>query len=96
MLSIIGFAGLVVTILLGFEEPNSLLLRTFSAMLLAAPMAVLVHLTCTRSLTPERKRIWWKEFASAEIWSAFSEYLLSSDLGASADRRANRTRRTKT
>jgi hypothetical protein len=92
-LSVVGLAGLLLTFWFGFEEPNSSLLWPSVAMLLAGPMAALVHLTSTRTLTAERKRVWWKEFGSAEIWSAFSEYLSSPDLGASADRRATQAER---
>ena len=83
-----GVAGLLLTLWLGFEEPNFFLLSASVALVLAGPVAALVHLTCTRTLTAERKRVWWKVFASGEIWFALSEYLSSPDLSASADRRA--------
>jgi len=47
-----------------------------------------VHLWITRTLTAESKRVWWNEFGSAQVWSALSEYLSSSDLAAGAARRA--------
>ena len=98
--SVLGFAGLLLTILLGFEEPNRLLLWISCGLAVAAPIAVLIHLTCTPALTAERKRVWWKAFASGDVFSALSEYLSSPDLGGSADRRAivsqRRSRLTKT
>jgi hypothetical protein len=88
-LSVVGFVGLLLTFGLGFEEPPSrLLLLAAVAMTFAAPVLALVHLAMTRTLTAESKRIWWKEFASADIWSALSEYLSSDNLDATADRRA--------
>jgi hypothetical protein len=86
-LSLAGTVGLLLTFWLGFEEPNAWLLWT-SVLTPAIPIGVLVHLLVTRTLTPERKRLWWKELASGQIWSALSEYLSSLDLAASADRMA--------
>jgi hypothetical protein len=87
-LGVIGLAGLLLTFWLGFEESNSWLLWLSAPLVLAAPLAVVLHLAWTRSLPAEKKRVWWNEFASAEIWSALSEYLSSSDLSAGAERRA--------
>jgi hypothetical protein len=79
----------VLTAFLGFEEPpNALLLSISAAMTFVAPMAAMAHLAITRTLTFEKKRIWLREFASAEVWSALSEYLTSGNLSDSADRRA--------
>lgn len=89
-LSVLGVVGLVLTALLGFEEPpNAFLLGVSAAMAFAAPMAVLAHLATTRTLTFERKRVWMREFASAEVWAAMAEYLSSANLSKSADRRAS-------
>jgi hypothetical protein len=35
----------------------------------------------------DEKRIWLKEFGSAEVWSALFEYLTSTNLSESAKRR---------
>jgi hypothetical protein len=88
VLSVCGVTGLLLTFWLGFEEPNSLLLWASAAMTLAAPLGPVVHLWRTRTLTVESKRVWWNEFASAQVWSALSEYLSSPDLASSAGRRA--------
>ena len=87
-LTVTGIMGLLVTMVLGFEEPHTPMLLVAGAMTLAAPIAVLVHLRVTRGLTHEEKLIWLKEFRSANIWSAFSEYLSSTDLSEGAERRA--------
>jgi hypothetical protein len=85
VVSLLGLVAAMLTFWLGFEEPNSLLLWA-SVLTLATPIGVLVHLSMTRALTDESKRVWWKAFASAQMWSALSEYLSSPDLAASADR----------
>ena len=87
-LSLLGFVGLVLTFVLGFETPNTALLATSGALLLAAPLAVLWHVAATRTLTTAEKRLWMRELTGAEVWSAMSEYMTSPDLRASARRRA--------
>ena len=91
VLSLVGLVGALLTFWLGFEEPNSSLLSA-SVLTLATPIGVLAHLSMTRTLTAESKRVWWKAFASAQMWSAFSEYLSSPDLAGSADRMASNSR----
>jgi hypothetical protein len=88
VLTVVGIAGFVVTAMLGFEEPNTPMLLVSGAMTLAAPITALVHLSVTRGLTHDEKRIWLKEFGSAKVWSALSEYLSSTNLSGSARRRA--------
>src|SRR6266480_1155590 len=88
VLTVLGIAGFVMTAMLGFEEPNTPMLLVSGAMTLAAPITALVHLSVTRGLTHDEKRIWLKEFGSAEVWSALSEYLSSGNLSESARRRA--------
>jgi hypothetical protein len=84
VLSMAGIAGFVMTAMLGFEEPNTPMLLASGVMMLAAPITVLMHLSATRRLTHDEKRIWLKEFGSSEIWSALSEYLSSANLSESA------------
>ena len=88
VLALVGIAGFVLMAMLGFEEPNTPMLLLSSAMTLAAPIAALAHLSVTRGLTNVEKRIWLKEFGSAHVWSALSEYLSSPNLNESARRRA--------
>ena len=89
-LTMAGIIGTVVTAVLGFEEPNTPMLLVSGVLALAAPLAVLVHLRLTRGLTQDKKRIWLKEFRSAQVWSSLSEYLSSTDLSESARQRAQR------
>ena len=87
-LSIVGLSGVFLTFWFGFEEPNVWLATLSAAMLIATPLAVILHLTFTRTLSPEDRRIWWNDFTGADVWSALSEYLTSADLSATAQRRA--------
>jgi hypothetical protein len=88
VLTMVGIAGIVMTTMLGFEQPNVPMLVVSGAMMLAAPITALMHLSVTRALTRDEKRIWLKEFGSAEVWSALSEYLSSNNLRKSAKQRA--------
>ena len=83
----LGLAGLVLTLLLAFETPNTVLLATSGALTFAAPLAVLGHFAATRTLTTAEKRMWIRELTGAEAWSAMAEYMTSVDLRASARRR---------
>jgi hypothetical protein len=76
------------TVVLGFETPNTALFTTFGVLTLAAPLSGLWHFAATRALTRAEKRIWIVEFTGARASSAISEYMTSSDLRASARRRA--------
>ena len=86
-LSLLGVVGLLLTLVLGFETPNATLLAV-SALVFAAPLAALWHFVTTRSLTPTEKRIWMRELTGADVFSALSEYMRSTNLRASAERRA--------
>jgi hypothetical protein len=88
VLTVAGIAGIVVTTMLGFEEPDTPMLLVSGAMMLAAPIGALLHLSVTRGITHDEKRIWLKEFRSARIGSALAEYLSSANLSESARRRA--------
>jgi hypothetical protein len=87
-LSLLGLAGLALTLVLGFETPNTALFATSAALTFAAPLAALWHLAATRTLTTAEKRMWISEFTGAEAPSAMSEYMKSPDLRANARRRA--------
>jgi hypothetical protein len=78
-LSVCGMAGLAALGLLGFEEPDTTLLLISSALVFAAPIAVLVHLGFTRELTREEKRIWIHELTGRRAPWAFSDYVTTED-----------------
>jgi hypothetical protein len=99
VLSVVGMVVLTVTAIAGFEEPNTTLLLTSVALVIAAPAAMLVHLIGTKELTGRQKRIWIRELASSRAARAFSAYLTADDrsaaaerLGAEASTRSNETR----
>src|SRR4030095_6337862 len=50
-LSLLGLAGLMLTVLFGFETPNTALVATSGALTFAVPLAVLWHFAATRTLT---------------------------------------------
>lgn len=77
--SVFGMVGLALTGLIGFEEPNSTLLLVSSILIFAAPVAMLVHLSVTRELTRDEKRIWIQAMTSARAARVFSAYLTSPD-----------------
>ena len=87
-LSMLGLVGLVLTLALGFETPNTALLVVSGPLVFAAPLAALWHLAATRTLTSNEKRVWARELTGAGVFSALSEYMRSPDLSASARRRA--------
>ena len=96
-LSLLGLAGLVLTLLAGFETPNTILLVLSGLLTFAAPLAALWHLLATRTLTTAEKRVWAKELTGAEMFSAIAEYMRSPDLRASAaDAAARRVARNRT
>lgn len=86
--SLVGFAMFCLTGLFGFEEPNGWLLLLAAALTLAAPAAVFVHLSLTRELTREEKRMWIREFTSPVAASALADYLTATDHRAMTTRRA--------
>ena len=79
-------AGLLLTALFGFEEPNDRLLLFSFGVLIAATVAVLVHLGVTRSLTRPQKRVWLRRLTGRRAASAWGEYLTCDDLRAAAIR----------
>jgi len=87
-LSLLGLVGLLLTLALGFESPNTVLLAVSAPLVFAAPLGALWHFVTTRTLTPAEKRVWLRELAGAEVFSALSDYMSSTDLKASTQRRA--------
>lgn len=83
-LSLFGIAGLGLTALIGFEEPDRNLLLFSSVLVLSAPVAILVHLVVTKELTRQEKRIWLHELTGRRAAWVFSDYLTSSDRRATA------------
>ncbi len=81
-----GLAGFALVALLGFEEPNDTLLLLSSGFSVAPVVALFVHLTLTRALTPAQRRIWLRQLTSRRAPWAFGEYVSCADLGSVASR----------
>lgn len=88
VLTVVGVVGFLLIAMLSFEEPNTAMLFVSGVLVLAAPIAALLHLWFTPRLTDDEKKIWLREFGSGQAWSALSEYLSSTNLSESARRRA--------
>ena len=85
VLSVLGLVGLVLTVVVGFEEPDSRLLLMSSFLAFASPVAIAVHLTMTKELTREKKRIWVRELTGARAGEAFSAYIMCDDRSVMAE-----------
>ena len=96
LVSLFGIVGLGLTALFPFDQPNNMLLIASSALVLATPVAMLVHLGATRELTRHEKRIWIRELVGPRAPWVFSDYVTSDDRREAARRLAEdaRTRRT--
>ena len=88
VLSIAGMIGLATTAVVGFEEPNNALFLVSTILLLAAPLAALVHLSLTSELTRQEKRAWIRGFTGPRAPRLFADYLTSRDRRATAHKLA--------
>jgi hypothetical protein len=84
VLFVFAMAGLVLTVVLGFEEPNDTLLLISSSLLLTAIVAVFAHLAVTKELNRSEKRIWLARLTGRKAPWALSDYLSCEDLRATA------------
>ena len=75
LLTVVGVVAMAVTLLLGFEEPNGILLLISSILLFTAPVAILTHLALTHELTPGEKRFWLRALVGRRAPAAWSAYL---------------------
>jgi len=84
VLFVFAMAGLVLAVVLGFEEPNNTLLLLSSGLLLTVIVAVFAHLGVTEELNRSEKRIWLAQLTGRKAPLAWSEYLTCDDLRAAA------------
>ena len=84
-LAVLGFAGLILTATLAFEEPATTLLLLSTCLLIAPIAAVFTHLYVTRALTPEQRRAWFRQLTGRRAAWALAEYLSCTDPAAAAD-----------
>ena len=85
LVAALGFAGLAVTVAMGFEKPNAALLISSALALLAPLIAIGLHLALNRELTAEEKRAWWRGFRGSQAAGAWSSYLGAITSGTRAD-----------
>lgn len=78
-MSTLGFAGLVVTVAMGFEEPTPALLSLSAVALVLPVFGAFMHLALTRDLTPQEKRAWLRQLIGHEALWSWSSYLMCSD-----------------
>ena len=93
ILTLVGIAGLLVTLLLGFEEPHTLLLVVSSFLVVSAPVAIFDHVLFTRHLDSNEKRELIGYFLSRHAAVAIDEYVSSTDRRAGLARLRQITRR---
>jgi hypothetical protein len=93
-LLVLGFAGLILTTVLAFEEPNTALLLLSTCLLIVPPAAVFAHLFITRELTPAQRRAWFRRLTGRRALWAFGEYLSGLDPGATVTAPAGEQQRT--
>jgi hypothetical protein len=73
-LTLFGGAGIVATIILGFEEPHRGLLFVSALLLATAPLGMAVHLAFTDELSPEDRRAWLSGLISLRDPGLFGAY----------------------
>jgi hypothetical protein len=71
--TLLGFGGLVVNVILSFEEPHGPMLLASGLLLFAAPVGVFLHLATTPELTPQERRLWLAGLmgGSAALFAAY-------------------------
>jgi hypothetical protein len=77
--SLIGLVGLVVNVVLSFEEPHHEMLLVSGLAVLASPLGVLLHLTASRELTRGEKRAWIAGLVGRRGMTLFAAYLRRID-----------------
>ena len=80
-----GFIGVVVVLLLGFEQPNPTTLVVAAILLLSAPVGMIVHLSTTTELSGPGKRLWWKSMLGKDLW-LFNAYFRPEERRAATSR----------
>ena len=88
-LFVCSMAGLVLTMVFSFEEPNNALLLGSSTLLLMAIVSVFAHVALTGTLNRSQKRTWLRLLTGRKAVRAWAEYLSSDDPRAAAARLRN-------
>jgi hypothetical protein len=77
--SLIGLVGLVVNVVLNFEEPHHEMLLVSGLAVLASPLCVFFHLAASRELTRAEKRAWIAGLMGPRGMTLFAAYLKRVD-----------------
>ena len=85
LLTIAGAATLALTVFIGFEEPNELLLLISAIFMFASPVAMFAHLAMTDELSQAEKRIWLRALIGRRALAAWSVYMTCADRRAALD-----------
>ena len=93
VVSTLGFAGLVVTVAMGFEEPTPVLLGLSSVALVIPVLGAFAHLALTRELTPQEKRAWLRDLIGPRALWSWSSYLMCSNRREAASTLAQQKRK---
>jgi hypothetical protein len=92
-LTAVGLLGLMLMAALGFEEPSLAMWLGSSILLFAAPLAAVVHILTTRSLTRQEKRLWLRGLFSVHGGRVFTAYIRSRDRRRTGERIASLLRK---
>ena len=79
VVSMMGFAGLVTSLVLGFEEPHTPVLVGFGMLVAAAPFGVVLHLASTNEFTRQETRLWVSGLLSHKGPALLSAYFNMAD-----------------
>lgn len=73
--TMLGMIGVVIALVLGFEEPPNGLLMVSALCVFAAPAVLLSHLWLTKTITPAEKRAWLRALTGRRALHAASAYI---------------------
>lgn len=73
--TILGMIGVVIALVLGFEEPPEGLLLLSALCVFAAPAVLLTHLWLTKTIPPAEKRAWLRALTGRRALHAASAYI---------------------
>jgi hypothetical protein len=73
-LMLLGCVGVVASIVVAFEEPDTRMLLISGLFVVAAPVGMALHLAFTDELNPEDKRAWIAGLASFKDLGLFGAY----------------------